>query len=309
MNSYGVGWVDRKIQAIVFLVLCHFLWSTNNIVGRSLGEHLSPLTITSLRWILASLIYPLVMGLGTIRGSSRYAGIKTLALGLMGFAIFNIALYQALALAPSSLVGLAYGFTPIAILIVGVSMHVSRPRPGQILGSVLSSIGVVLLFSSRGIDVRSYSEVLGLLLGILTGFIWAIYTVLQRKLFPHDDQRLVTYASLALSAPLLSAISIPAIYREASVIARPEILVQLLWIAALPGAVAYYMWNRAVSIVGSESAAPYSNLLPIFTAVLGYIILGEELGVGDMVGGALIIGGSILSTLPTAPSAERDRKP
>lgn len=301
--------MDKKIQAIVFLILCHLLWSTNNIVGRSLGEHLSPLAITSLRWILASLIYPIVMGLGTIRSLSKYAGIKTLALGLIGFALFNIALYQALALAPSSLVGLAYGFTPIAILIVGISMGVSKPRFNQILGSLLSLVGVVLLFSSRGVGVKSYSEVLGLLLGVLTGFIWAIYTVLQRKLFPQGDQRLVTYASLALSTPILGAISIPTIYREAPIIAQPEILLQLVWIATLPGATAYYMWNRAVSVVGSASAAPYSNLLPVFTAVLGHTILGEELGLGDIVGGVLIVGGSILSTIPVASSAERDKKP
>lgn len=294
--------MDRKIQAIVFLILCHLLWSTNNIVGRGLGEHLSPLAITSLRWILASLIYPLVMGPGIIRGLYTYVGSRTLVLGLTGFAIFNIALYQALALAPSSLVGLAYGFTPIAIIIVGAAVGVSRPGTHQILGSVLSSIGVILLFSARGVGIEGYGELAGLFLGVLSGFIWAIYTVMQRKLFPEGDQRLITYASLALSAPLLGVVSLPVLYREAPVIARPEIMLQLLWIAALPGAVAYYMWNRAVSIVGSESAAPYSNLLPVFTAILGRLLLGEELGLGDLIGGLLIIGGSAISTIPRKPS-------
>lgn len=302
INTSGVRRVDRRIQAILFLVLCNLLWSTNNIVGRSLGEYLSPITITSLRWILALLIYPLVMGIGIIRGLSTYIGFKALALGVIGFILFNIALYQALALAPSSLVGLAYGFTPIAILIIGVALNISKPNTHQILGSVLSSIGVAVLFTLRGFDVKGYRELLGLFLGVLTGFIWATYTVLQRKLFPEGDQRLITYASLSLSAPLLGIASAPFIYRDAPVLTQPEILLQLLWIAALPGAVAYYMWNRAVSIIGSESAAPYSNLVPIFTALLGHALLGEELGVGDIVGGLLIIGGSALSTIPKASS-------
>ncbi|PWV36948.1 MAG: hypothetical protein DJ555_04680 [Desulfurococcaceae archaeon] len=293
--------VDRRIQAVLFLILCHFLWSTNNIIGRSLSEYLSPLAITTLRWLLASLVYPLVMGLGVVKGLSIYANVKTLILGLVGFAIFNIALYQALALAPSSIVGLAYGFTPISIIIVGVVMKVSKPDTLQILGSVLSSIGVTLLFTARGIDIEAYRDSIGILLGILTGFIWAIYTVMQKKLFPEGDQRLITYASLVLSTSLLGVVSSPFIYREVSAISRPEILLQLLWIAALPGAVAYYMWNKAVSIVGSGTAAPYSNLLPVFTALLGYVILGEKLGFGDIIGGLLIVGGSAISTIPRKP--------
>ncbi|MEM1610873.1 MAG: EamA family transporter, partial [Sulfolobales archaeon] len=53
--------------------------------------------------------------------------------------------------------------------------------------------------------------------------------------------------------------------------------------------------NKAVSLVGSASAAPFSNLLPVFTAILGHMLLGEELGIGDILGGGLIIAGSAIS--------------
>ena len=277
------------------MIMCHLLWSTNNIVGRSLGEHLNPLVIASMRWIIASMAYPAIMGRNAIYGLKSYIGLRSAVLGLLGFAIFNIVLYQALALAPSSLVGLAYGFTPIAIIIVGAILRTSYPRSIQILGSILSSIGVLTLFLYRGLSIRGLQDLAGLALGLITSFIWAVYTVLQKKLYPEGDQTALTYASLLMAVAILGPSSAPYIYLEFPRISRPEILVQLLWIAILPGALAYYMWNKAVSLVGSASAAPFSNFLPVFTAILGHVILGEELGIGDILGGGLIIAGSAIS--------------
>ncbi len=287
--------MDIRIKAVAYLVLCNLFWSTNNIAGRSLGEHLSPIVITSMRWLVASIVYPAIMGRGSIRGLKSYIGLRSAVLGLLGFAIFNITLYQALALTASSLIGFAYGFTPIAILVVGTVMRTSFFNSIQILGAILSTIGVSILFIYRGISIREVKELLGLALGILAGFIWATYTVIQKKIYPEADQISLTYASLLMAATILGLLSAPYIYLESSEILRPEILAQLLWIAILPGALAYYMWNKAVSVVGSASAAPFSNLLPVFTAILGHIVLGEELGVGDILGGALIISGSAIS--------------
>jgi drug/metabolite transporter (DMT)-like permease len=77
-----------------------------------------------------------------------------------------------------------------------------------------------------------------------------------------------------MATAILGLSSAQYVYLESPVMLKPEILAQLLWIAILPGALAYYMWNKAISIVGSASAAPFSNLLPMFTAILGHIVLG-----------------------------------
>jgi drug/metabolite transporter (DMT)-like permease len=112
----------------------------------------------------------------------------------------------------------------------------------------------------------------------------ATYTVIQKRLYPEADQISLTYASLLMATAILGLSSAPYIYLESPIMLKPEILAQLLWIAILPGALAYYMWNKAISIVGSASAAPFSNLLPMFTAILGHIVLGEGLSTGGYPG-------------------------
>jgi hypothetical protein len=56
-----------------------------------------------MRWLIASITYPAIMGRGSIRGLKSYIGLRSAVLGLLGFVIFNIALYQALVLASSPL--------------------------------------------------------------------------------------------------------------------------------------------------------------------------------------------------------------
>jgi drug/metabolite transporter (DMT)-like permease len=85
--------MSLRIKAVVYLIMCHLLWSTNNIVGRSLGVHLNPFVIASMRWIIASMAYPAIMGRNAIYGLKSYIGLRSAVLGLLGFAIFNIVLY------------------------------------------------------------------------------------------------------------------------------------------------------------------------------------------------------------------------
>lgn len=286
----------RTMQGVLMLVLCHFLWSTNNIAGRVLGGVLDPVTVTALRWLLAMPFYPLILGWSVIWGVKRYISVKTLILGLTGMVLFNIVLYESLALTQASLVGLAYGFTPALILIFSALTGLEKPSRLQVAGSTLSVLGVILLFTLKGAAASS-SDILGLSLGVSTGVIWAVYTVLQGKFYPGGDQAALTYASIVLTAPLLGLTASPLIYTKLEIMLKPEVLLALLWIAVATGALGYYAWNKGVSLVGPAIAAPFANLIPVFTALLGSMLLGESLGVGDLVGGALIVLGSTISTI------------
>ena len=289
--------VNTLVIAVVYLILCHFLWATNNIVGRWLSSYLDPFTITAARWILAVPVYPMVLGLSVIRRSLSYISFKTFILGLLGFTLFNFTLYASLSIASATLVGLAYGFTPALIVVLSTLLGESKPRLASLLGVLMSVVGVTLLFLWRGIGLSSATDVLGIIGGLLAGLLWALYTVLQQVFYRSSDRAALTLASLILSLPATLVASTPWLLKAPLSNLDIRISIALLWIAVMPGAVAYYMWNRAVSIVGSQTAAPFSNLLPVFVAALGYITLGERVTLGDLVGGALIVLGSTIALI------------
>jgi len=281
--------------AAIYLVLCHLLWATNNVTGRWLSGYLDPFTITAFRWLLAAPLYPLIFGLSVVGRSRGYIGFRSFLLGLIGFTFFNYVLYASLSIAPAALVGLAYGFTPVAIIMISTVAGESRPSRAEVIGVSLSTIGVVILFTWRGVTLSGALDTVGMLGGLLSGVLWALYTVLQQKLYPDSDRAALTFASLTLSLPATLLISTPWLLKAPISSLDLKAVLAIVWIAAMPGAVAYYMWNKAVAIVGSQVAAPFSNLLPIFVVILGYLLLGERITLGDVIGGALIVAGSTIA--------------
>lgn len=278
--------------ALMMLVACNFLWATNNIIGRVLSGYIDPFSITAFRWGLATFFYPLIFGSNIIFKSFKYIGFKAMILGIIGFTAFNFTLYWALSIAPASLVGFAYGFTPVIIIILSLIIESSKPSKLQIIGGSLSVLGVSLLFYWRGLKLGGFEGILGLVGGIIAGFFWALYTVLQNRLYPNSDRAALTFSSLILSMPLTIVFSYSWISKINLFSMNFEIILALLWIAIAPGVIAYYMWNKAISIVSSATAAPYSNLLPVFVALLSYALLREPLTLGDIIGGILIVTGS-----------------
>jgi drug/metabolite transporter (DMT)-like permease len=59
---------------------------------------------------------------------------------------------------------------------------------------------------------------------------------------------------------------------------EPSVLVILLilYVALGPSLIAYRCWGLGVSRVGPTIAAFFANLIPLFTAILSTVILGES---------------------------------
>ncbi|PPA82759.1 EamA family transporter [Brevibacillus laterosporus] len=59
----------------------------------------------------------------------------------------------------------------------------------------------------------------------------------------------------------------------------------------------YFAWNPGVKIVGAGRAAPYINLLPVWTVILGVFLLQEHISGITFLGGMITILGAVLASL------------
>ncbi|MHA1597827.1 MAG: EamA family transporter, partial [Alphaproteobacteria bacterium] len=73
-------------------------------------------------------------------------------------------------------------------------------------------------------------------------------------------------------------------------------LVTVGYVAVFASIVAYFAWNRGVADIGAIRAGPFLHLLPVFSAVLAMIFLGEEIEIFHIPGIALIVSGIWLTT-------------
>ena len=99
-------------------------------------------------------------------------------------------------------------------------------------------------------------------------------------------------------------------YSSGSVL-TPDLLsiATLGYVVVFASALAYLFFNRGISLIGPNRAAPFLHLVPLFGSVLAIVLLGEELKAFHLAGYALVIGGVIVaSRSPLRPARAGDQR-
>jgi drug/metabolite transporter (DMT)-like permease len=115
--------------------------------------------------------------------------------------------------------------------------------------------------------------------------------------------RVATRTRSALSATALSTfLGLPFLFLAAAAEGnvRPPavslgVVLAVIYIGLFPSVVAYLAWNEGVRRVGPARATAFFNMLPAFGALFGVMLLGEPFGAPQIVGGALIVSGSLFA--------------
>jgi drug/metabolite transporter (DMT)-like permease len=76
-------------------------------------------------------------------------------------------------------------------------------------------------------------------------------------------------------------------------VVRPQLVLAVLYIGIAPTVIGFLSWNARVRRLGSSGTMVFYNALPLRGALLGYLFLGESIGLAHLLGGALIVGGGL----------------
>jgi drug/metabolite transporter (DMT)-like permease len=93
---------------------------------------------------------------------------------------------------------------------------------------------------------------------------------------------------------------VPTSFIAAPFFPRPRLGSATAWLVVvgqgIAGAIAHVWWYRAVQVVGPSRAAIFINVQPVLGVLLAALLLGERIGVWDVVGGALVLAGVAVTT-------------
>ena len=78
-----------------------------------------------------------------------------------------------------------------------------------------------------------------------------------------------------------------------------------IWLIAYAGIpasiITTFLWMRSVRQIGANQASIFINLMPLFSAIIAMIFLGERLAIFHVIGGLLILCGVIMAQTFTLP--------
>jgi drug/metabolite transporter (DMT)-like permease len=277
----------------LLLVLTTLIWAGNAIASRLAVGHISPLVLTTMRWIGVCVILLPVMRKPLAEAWPVLAPLwrKILLMGALGFTAFNALMYAAAHNTTAVNITLFQGSIPVFVLLGAVIAFGTRIRLLQALGTALTLIGVVLI-AARG-------EVATLLaLAFNVGDLWmlvacasyAAYTLMLR-----DRPAVPAFVFFSAIAAAALAVSLPLLVYEAASGAAiwPDGggWLILLYVTLFPSLVSQIFYMRGVELIGPSRAGLFVNLVPVFGALLAVVILSEPFAWYHAVALALVLGG------------------
>ena len=262
----------------VFLILAALFWGFNAIAGRSAVGEISPLLIVTSRWLGVLIL------LTFICKNQILIEFKTfklnfswfLVMGLFGFTGFNSLYYISAHHTFAINLGIVQATMPAFIIIISMFWLNTKINLLQIFGLVITFLGVLIVVSKANFNLLFNLQVNdGDLIMIFACIFYAVYAVGLKKKPNVSNLVLMTFFSYIAFLG-----SLPGLIYE---ISSGEFLLPtvkgvfiLLVIIIFPSFLAQIFFIKGVEKLGPSTSGLYTNLVPIFTAILAVIILNES---------------------------------
>ena len=278
-------------RGFLLVVLAAVCWGTSGISGAIVAERtdLGPLDIAWHRMAIGAVA--LLTGFLLTRRRrpapaaplARGVAVRLLLIGA-GLAAYQVAYFAAVAAAGVSIATLvALGLAPMLIAVGAALLGHGRPDRATGIALVVALTGLVLLVGvSAGADTGT-TVVLGALMAVGSALGYAVVTLAGGGVPGGVPVTLVGFAGGAL---LLTPVALAAGLRFTP---EPVALGVLLYLGAVPSALAYGMFFTGLRSVPGAVAGIVTLLEPLTATALATAFLGERLSPGALAGGVLVL--------------------
>ena len=269
MLFYGVSFVSTKV---------------------ALGA-LGPMTILTIR-LLVSGAFLVVLDrlLRTSEGSLRWPRRADIG------SILLVTLFQPLLYFVAETIGLQFVSASIASIIIATipvfTPLVARPflgervRPLTVVGLLLSLLGVAAIVLEPQLEAQ---YTIGGLLLVFVAVLAAVgYTIAVKRVAAR--YRPLTIVKIQSLGGLPVVLALALVFEGApDALPEPIVLAHVLYLGVFPSSLAFVFLSAGIRALGANRANVFVNLVPAFTALVAWLVLGEVFTVQKLVGMSVVV--------------------
>ena len=237
--------------------------------------------------------YKLVLAYPIIRKNFKWV----LAMGALGLTAFNALFYIAANYTVAVNLGIIQCTMPAFILALAVIFLHTKVSKVEIFGMSVALIGVLIVISEGSLTaLTALSTNIGDLFALLAVFLYASYTIgLKRS---PDLESLTFFTFFAIAAWLAS---LPLLVCELlmgyTLWPKNFEWLFIFYIAFIPSFLSQITFMKGVELIGPGKAGLYINLVPIYAAIMGVVILGEPFKLYHMSSLVVVFSGIYIFTV------------
>ncbi|WP_237497287.1 MULTISPECIES: DMT family transporter [Lysinibacillus] len=277
------------------MLVTSLLWGGNFVVAKTLVAHASPMTLTLVRWLIAVIVLlPFVWWKEKKLIPAKAALVPLFLMGITGVALFNIFQFLALERTTSTNAGLISTMNTMSIAFFSFAFLKEKINGSQLLAMILSFIGVFLVLSKGDWQLLWHFQLnTGDLWMMAAVCVWGLYSVCSKWAMQTTSPLMATlYAGLFGVLILVPFTINDFTFSEID----STFILSLLYTGVISTVVCMVFWNIGVQQLGATTSGIFLNFNPIFTALLAFLFIGEQLSWLQGIGGIIVILGCYLFT-------------
>ena len=279
------------------------LWSGNFIVARGLTDAILPVSLAFFRWLTAVLVFAPFATKGLIQEWSeiRQHPVYFSVTAFIGITCFNTFIYVAGQTTTAMNLSLISITCPIFIVLFSRILFKG-------MGIILVLTGVVFLISKGAFsNLLDISFAIGDLWMLAAAILFAVYSLLLKRKPAKISVNTLQFTCFLVGIVFLAPAFAWEQVQVQDLFLNRATIPAILYVGIFASLCAFLLWNKAIVIIGPSRAGMIYYTLPIFSGVLGYLFLGEAIGMIHFYSLVLIFSGIVMANHTPSPGIGKAR--
>lgn len=273
------------------------------VVVKVVVDIVPPLELVWLRYVIA-LLALLIIGALT-KQSWRVAKrdwLIIILIGLIGNTISIVTQEVGTMLSSAQMGAIITSTTPAFMVLFARMILKEKITAKKAISIVLATIGVCVIVGTAQIDTSNQLGGISLLIAALT---WSLMSVLVKRVPGQYSQIVVTTYSILVAVAFLTPFTLGGLAKlDFEEIMQSSIWGGLLYLGVISTACGFLLWNRGLQKLNASSGGLFFFFQPIVGTFLGWLLLGEQIGLSFWMGTTLIFIGVLLVIRDDKPEEE-----
>lgn len=286
--------INENARGHITALVTILIWGMTFVSTKVLLGTFTPIEILFIRFAIGllalAIIYPRRLKIADRRQEWLFVGA-----GVSGITLYYLLENIALTMTTASNVGIIVTVAPFFTALLSIFfLKTEKPKMQFYFGFVVALAGIALIsYNGGSLELNPMGD----LLAVLAAIMWAVYSILIRKISDLGygvipaTRRIFMYGLLFI-IPLLFFVDF---HIEVAQFTLLENIGNILFLGVGASALCFVTWNTAVKILGAVKTSVYIYLVPVVNVTASILILGEPITLALIVGSVLTFAGLWLS--------------
>ncbi len=289
--------MDSSVRApLAFLALSGLLWGTSFVAMKIGLDYIDPYSFAFLRLVMAFVFSAAFLFLKERPKLNALRDWRIWAIGILNGVAFILQFVGISYTTPARTALIINSNLPFIALLSWGLLH-EPIGLGSLAALPLALLGVFLLTTGGDLTTLAGGQVIGDLLVLLSGLVWSVFMVLNRKMASEKSSSVTQMVAWVSLVTAISTAPFAVVFGRVSTAVFPlEAWGAILYTAVVCTVIPYFLLTRAMRSIGATLSSLVLLIEVVVAIVSSALILGEQLAMGSGLGAVLVCASIILAS-------------